>query len=312
MIYFLKDLCNTIDEVYVKSILKGVFIMKHTLKVDQVRDGLWLDSDITYTQVPGWLGNTTRDLKLSVIRHFQTNDGTRYPVIFWFAGGGWMDTDHNVHLPNLVDFARHGYIVVGVEYRDSNKVQFPGQLEDAKAAIRYIRANAKRFQADPNRFIAMGESAGGHMASMLGVTNGLNQFDKGANLDYSSDVQVAVPFYGVVDPLTAKTGSASNDFDFVYRNLLGAEPENAPELDSAANPLTYVNSTSTPFLIFHGTEDVVVPIKDSEKLYDALVENNVPTELYEIEGASHMDVKFLQPQVFKIVMDFLDKYLTQP
>ena len=95
------------------------------------------------------------------------------------------------------------------------------------------------------------------MASMLGVTNGLNQFDKGANLDYSSDVQ-AVPFYGVVDPLTAKTGSASNDFDFVYRNLLGAEPENAPELDSAANPLTYVNSTSTPFLIFHGTEDVVV------------------------------------------------------
>lgn len=158
----------------------------------------------------------------------------------------------------------------------------------------------------------MGESAGGHMASMLGVTNGLNQFDKGANLDYSSDVQVAVPFYGVVDPLTAKTGSASNDFDFVYRNLLGAEPENAPELDSAANPLTYVNSTSTPFLIFHGTEDVVVPIKDSEKLYDALVENNVPAELYEVEGANHMDVRFLQPQVFKIVMDFLDKYLTRP
>ncbi|WP_323082316.1 alpha/beta hydrolase [Limosilactobacillus reuteri] len=180
--------------------------MKHTLKVDQVRDGLWLDSDITYTQVPGWLGNTTRDLKLSVIRHFQTNDDTRYPVIFWFAGGGWMDTDPNVHLPNLVDFARHGYIVVGVEYRDSNKVQFPGQLEDAKAAIRYIRANAKRFQ----------------------------------------------------------------------------------------------------------TEDVVVPIKDSEKLYDALVENNVPAELYEVEGASHMDVRFLQPQVFKIVMDFLDKYLTRP
>lgn len=59
MIYVLKDLCNTIAEVYGKSILKGVFIMKHTLKVDQVRDGLWLDSDITYTQVPGWLGNTT-------------------------------------------------------------------------------------------------------------------------------------------------------------------------------------------------------------------------------------------------------------
>nr|WP_225208982.1 alpha/beta hydrolase [Limosilactobacillus walteri] len=246
---------------------------------------------------------------MSVIRHFQTNDDTRYPVIFWFAGGGWMDTDHNVHLPNLVDFARHGYIVVGVEYRDSNKVQFPGQLEDAKAAIRYIRANAERFQADPNRFVAMGESAGGHMASMLGVTNGLKQFDKGFNLEYSSNIQAAVPFYGVVDPLTAKEGSISNDFDFVYRNLLGAEPEDAPELDSAANPLSYVNSNTVPFLILHGTEDVVVPIKDSECLYEKLVKNEVPAELYEINGASHMDVKFMQPEVFKIVLTFLEKHL---
>lgn len=283
--------------------------MKQTIDVDQVRDGLWLDANITYTQVPGWLGNTTRDLKLSVIRHFQTDDDKRYPVIFWFAGGGWMDTDQNVHLPNLVDFARHGYIIVGVEYRDSNKVQFPGQLEDAKAAIRYIRANAKRFQADPNRFVAMGESAGGHMASMLGVTNGLKQFDKGANLDYSSDIQVAVPFYGVVDPLSAKEGSATNDFDFVYRNLLGAEPEDALQLDAAANPLTYVNSQTTPFLILHGTEDVVVLIKDSERLYDKLVENNIPADLYEINGASHMDVKFMQPQVFKIIIEFLQKHL---
>ncbi|MBB1078724.1 alpha/beta hydrolase [Limosilactobacillus sp. STM2_1] len=283
--------------------------MKHTINIDKVRDGLWLDSNITYTQVPGWLGNTTRDLKLSVIRHFQTNDDTQYPVIFWFAGGGWMDTDHNVHLPNLVDFARHGYIVVGVEYRDSNKVQFPGQLEDAKAAIRYMRANAKRFQADPNRFVAMGESAGGHMASMLGVTNGLTQFDKGDNLKYSSAVQAAIPFYGVVDPLTAKEGSVSNDFDFVYRNLLGAEPETAPDLDSAANPLTYVNANTVPFLILHGTKDVVVPIKDSERLYEKLVENNVPAELYEINGASHMDVAFMQPEVFKIVLTFLKQYL---
>lgn len=284
--------------------------MKHTIDVTQVNDGLWLDTDITYAQIPGWLGNTTRDLKLSVIRHFQTDDDTRYPVIFWFAGGGWMDTDHNVHLPNLFDFARQGYIVVGVEYRDSNKVQFPGQLEDAKAAIRYFRANADRFQADPNRFVAMGESAGGHMASMLGVTNGLKKFDQGANLDYSSDVQVAVPFYGVVDPLTAKQGSISNDFDFVYRNLLGAEPEAAPELDAAANPLTYINQKTVPFLIFHGTNDVVVPLKDSERLYEALVENGVPAELYEVQGASHMDVKFLQPEVFKIILTFLADHLS--
>ena len=125
--------------------------MKKVINVAVERDGLWLDSDIVYAQVPGWLGNATRNLRLSVIRHFATGDDTKLPAIFWFAGGGWMDTDHNIHLPNLVDFARAGYLVVGVEYRDSNKVNFPGQLEDAKAAIRYMRANAAKFQADPDQ-----------------------------------------------------------------------------------------------------------------------------------------------------------------
>lgn len=283
--------------------------MKYQIEVKPTRDGLWMDTDVTYAQVPGWLGNTTRDLKLTVIRHFQTGDDRRYPVVFWFAGGGWMDTDHNVHLPNLVDLANRGYIVVGVEYRDSNKVKFPGQLEDAKAAIRYMRANADRYQADPQRFAALGESAGGHLASMLGVTNGIKKFDKGQNLACSSDVQVAVPFYGVVDPLTAKEGSASDDFDFVYKNLLGQEPEDAPALDAAANPLSYINEQTVPFLILHGTGDVVVPLQDSEKLYRSLQEHHVPADLYEIKGASHMDAKFLQPAMLKIVADFLDKHL---
>ena len=283
--------------------------MKKTLDVQTVRDGLWMDTNITYAQVPGWLGNTTRDLKLTVIRHFQTDDDRHYPVIFWFAGGGWMDTDHNVHLPDLVDLAHAGYIVVGVEYRDSNKVQFPGQLEDAKAAVRYLRANADRFQADPNRFVAMGESAGGHLASMLGVTNGRQEFDQGDHLDVSSDVQAAVPFYGVVDPLSAKQGSATNDFDFVYRNLLGAEPEAAPDLDQAANPLTYIDRRTVPFLIFHGTDDKVVPVQDSERLYEQLIASQVPADLYILKGAEHMDVKFLQPQVLKIIEDFLTQHL---
>lgn len=283
--------------------------MKKSIDVQTVRDGLWMDTNITYAQVPGWLGNTTRDLKLTVIRHFQTDDDRRYPVIFWFAGGGWMDTDHNVHLPDLVDLAHAGYIVVGVEYRDSNKVQFPGQLEDAKAAVRYLRANADRFQADPNRFVAMGESAGGHLASMLGVTNGRRKFDRGDHFDVSSDVQVAVPFYGVVDPLSAKQGSATNDFDFVYRNLLGAEPEAAPDLDQAANPLTYIDQQTVPFLIFHGTDDKVVPVQDSERLYEQLIANQVPADLYILKGAEHMDVKFLQPQVLKIIEDFLTQHL---
>lgn len=282
--------------------------MKKTIQVDVKRDGIWLDSNVVYAQVPGWLGNGTRNLHLSVMRPF--GDGkTRYPVIFWFAGGGWMDCDHNIHLPNLVDFVRAGYVLVSVEYRDSNKVNFPGQLQDAKAAIRYVRKNADRFLVNPDQFVAMGESAGGHLASMLGVTNGCSQFDVGYNLEVTSDVQVAVPWYGVVDPLSAKTGSATNDFDFVYRNLLGAEPEDAPKLDAEANPETYVNEKTVPFLLLHGQQDVVVPIVDSEHFYQVLTSYNVPTDLYEIAEAQHMDVRFLQPELYQIILEFLDKHL---
>lgn len=283
--------------------------MKKEIEVPVSRDGLWMDSNVVYGQVPGWLGNGTRNLHLSVIYHFSSGDQRRYPVIFWFAGGGWMDTDQNIHLPNLVDFARAGYVVVGVEYRDSNKVNWPGQLEDAKAAVRYLRANADRYQADPDRFVAMGESAGGHLATMLGVTNGRSEFDKGEHLDSASDVQVAVPWYGVVDPLTAKQGSATDDFDFVYRNLLGQEPETAPDLDARANPLTYVTDQTVPFLLLHGTHDQVVPLVDSEALYQALVDHQVPADLYELTGAGHMDVQFMQPTVFKIILEFLKEHL---
>ena len=283
--------------------------MEKEINVPITRDGLWLDSDITYAQVPGWLGNSTRDMKLSIIRHFQTNDDTTYPVIFWFGGGGWMDVDHNIHLPNLVDFARAGYVIVSVSYRDSNKVNFPGQLEDAKAAIRYIRKNAKKFQINPNKVIAMGESAGGHMASMLGVTNNQSRFDVGDNLEFSSDVNIAIPWYGVVDPLSAKQGSASNDFDFVYRNLLGSEPEVAPELDAQANPLTYINDKTVPFLILHGDKDEVVPIEDGKKLYNTLIDNNIKADFYQLTGAGHMDLKYWQPEIVEIILNFLKENL---
>ncbi|HRP89803.1 MAG TPA: alpha/beta hydrolase [Edaphocola sp.] len=281
--------------------------MKKELKVEITHSGLFLDNDISYTQVPGWLGQATRDLKLSVIRHQDTSK--KLPVLFWFAGGGWMDTHHNIHLPNLIHLAHKGYVIVGVEYRDSNKINFPGQLQDAKAAIRYIKANADKFGVDVHKVIVMGESAGGHLASMLGVTNGLDQFEIGNNKEQNSNVNIAVPLYGVVSPLSAKQGSAIRDFDFVYRNLLGAEPENAPELNEAANPLSYINNNTVPFLIFHGTKDVIVPAKDSQTLYDALQAQNIPSDFYELPDAEHMDPKFLQPEIMDLVDEFVQQHI---
>lgn len=282
--------------------------MKKVVKVEQERSGLWQDTNVTYAQVPGWLGHATRDLKLTVIRHFEQQP-KKMPVIVWFAGGGWMDVDHNVHLPNLVDFARAGFIVASVEYRHSNLANWPAQLEDAKAAIRYLKAHADKYQIDKNQVIVMGESAGGHLASMTALTNNIAKYDKGAYLKENSVVAVAVPWYGVVDPLSAKKNSTSNDFDFVYRNLLGAEPEEAPQLDAQADPLSFVAQNQVPFMILHGTKDEVVPLNDSEQLYEKLSENHHTVDLIELEGAVHMDEAYLQPEISQLIVDFINEQL---
>lgn len=272
-----------------------------------------LDADVTYAQVPGWLGRTTRDLKLSVMRPLGVEGPL--PCLVWFCGGGWMDCDRNVHLPNLVDIVRAGYVVASAEYRDSNKGDFPMPLEDAKAAVRYLRANAGRWGIDASKIGVAGESAGGHQACLLGVTGDVERFDVGAHLDQTSRVQAVVDYYGVVSPLTAKRDNASHAFDFVYRNLLGAEPEDAPELVAAANPEAYIADAVSsaagcpPFLILQGAEDVVVPPADSAQLYRVLVENGVDADFVEVEGAGHMDPAFWQPPIVDRVVAFLDRTL---
>ncbi|GAA2984365.1 alpha/beta hydrolase [Lentilactobacillus parakefiri] len=284
--------------------------MKKAISVANTRPGLWQDTNVTYAQVPGWLGHSTLNLELTVLRQFEGQPHA-LPVIFWFGGGGWMTVDHNVHLPNLVDFVRAGYVVVSVQYRNSNQAVWPAQLIDAKAAIRYIKAHAEKYQIDPSRVALMGESAGGHLASMAAVTNGQKQFDVGDYLDQSSDIQLAIPWYGVVNPLSAKQNSASDDFDFVYRNLLGAKPEDHPELVAQADPHTFINDQTIPFLILHGSDDEVVPVEDSRKLYDDLISHGVDADYYVLEGGQHMDELFMQPEVVKIIVAFLNHHLKE-
>ena len=282
--------------------------MKKTIQVTPTRSGLWQDTDVTYAQVPGWLGHATLDLKLTVMRPFE-HANQALPVIFWFGGGGWMAVDHNVHLPNLVDFVRAGFVVVSVAYRNSNQAIWPAPLVDAKSAIRYMKAHAAKYQIDPNRIVVMGESAGGHLASMVAVTNGLSQFDEGQYLDYTSEVQAAVPWYGVVNLLSAKQGSRTNDFDFVYRNILGADPETHTDLVAQADPQHFATATTVPFLLLHGTDDEVVPIEDSRQFYQCLTAKGVTADLIELEHAQHMDEQFMQPEIVTLIVDFLRRQL---
>jgi acetyl esterase/lipase len=285
--------------------------LQKTMTVRVSDPGYWLDSDIAYTQVPGWFGHTTKNLKLSILRHFE-GQPKPLPAIVWICGGGWLAMDRNAHLPNLVPLAQSGFVVASVEYRNSNEAKFPSQLEDIKSAIRFLRANAGRYQIDPDHIGVMGESAGGHLASLAGATNDIAEFDVGQSLDFSSRVQAVCAWYPPIDfsmlvqvPGTGDVPAGPSP----EAQLLGQDPGANKALAAEASPLTYISETTPPFLLLHGLADSVVSPRHSELLYETLVSKGVEADLYLIEGADHAAVEFFQPQVREVITRFFDRHL---
>lgn len=283
--------------------------MKKTINVAIDRPGLWLDADVTYGQVGHWFGHTTKDLKMDVIYPHEGQDKS-WPCIVWICGGAWLQMDVHAWIPNLVDLARKGYVVASVEYRDSNYAVFPGQVEDIKKAIRYLRAHSQRYQIDPDHIGVMGESAGGHLAGMIGTTGHVQGLDVGEYLDYSSAVQAACPWY------------IPSDFQqmpvFDEDIYLGLLPESRlinsiakvnPDKAKEASPITYIDDKTPPFLLIHGTQDQVVPHNQSELMYEALEAKGLPVDLISIEGADHADKHFSQRVLIDEIAMFFDKHL---
>ncbi len=278
--------------------------MKKTLQIDIKEPGLWQVSDITYGQVPGWFGHTVNDLKMSIIRNFE-NQSKKLPCVVWICGGGWQQMDYNLHLPNLVYLAKKGYVVASVEYRCD--VTFPSHLEQVKQAIRYLRANAEKYQIDIDNFGVMGESAGGTMSALIGTTGETREFDKGDYLEFSSAVQAACTWYMISDfNMLAKR--AGSDVD-VIKHMLGFNPLDDEKETTKANPGTYICDKTPPFLLLHGTADVVVPCEQTEMMYSELIEKGVEADFYALEGVNHAKAEFFQKEINEIITKFFDKNL---
>lgn len=186
-----------------------------------------------------------------------------------------------------------------------------------KAAVRWIRANAKQYRFDPERVGVFGGSAGGHLAALLGTSGGQPELEDLTlgNPQYSSRVQAVVDFYGPTDlskmqeqqlgcyPLNA------NDPLLPPSLLLGCSVQSCPEKAATANPITYISRDDPPFLIMHGTLDCLVPWQQSQMLHDALKAGGVPSQLYILEGAEHGGDDFDQQKYKQIVSDFFDANL---
>jgi acetyl esterase/lipase len=253
------------------------------------------------------------------------------PLVVYLSGGGFRTAGKEV-APNLRAYvADQGYVVASIQYRTvPDGATYVDGVADAKSAIRYLRANAAHYGIDPALVAVWGESAGGYLASMVGTTNGLKQFDVGANLDQSSDVQAVVDKFGPSDLLKIAAdfdpaaqlvyeGADNTIAQYVNGSQSGKSFQDDPAAVAKANPITYVDASDPPFAEFHGSADNIVSPSQTLLLHNALRAAGVDSTRYVIEGAGHGDLVFAgdpasalrwsTSQVMGYLVDFLNAKL---
>jgi acetyl esterase/lipase len=234
------------------------------------------------------------------------------PLIIWVHGGGWKAGSKENCLPVRLGFTGRGYAVASINYRLTGTAPFPAQIEDCKAAVRWLRAHAGQYGLNPDRFGVWGSSAGGHLVALLGTSGDVSAFDAGENLGVSSRVQAVCDFYGPSDFTTMGTDPGFERHalaDSPESALLGGTPVQKPEAAKAASPVTYATPDDPPFLILHGDSDQTVPLNQSRRMDAALRTAGVKTELIILPGAGHGGPAFSTPEETAKVASFFDRHL---
>ena len=233
----------------------------------------------------------------------------RVPLIIFVHGGGFSRGDKGDQNP--AQFLSDGFAFASINYRLSDDALFPAQIEDCKAAVRWLRSNAARYNLDPERFGAWGTSAGGHLVAMLGTTVDTTIFDVGENLEVSSRVQAVADWFGPTDFLQMDAhkvpdGMGHNGAGSPESRLIGGALQRNKEKATAANPITYITPNAPPFLIAHGDADRLVPHHQSVLLEAALKKAGVPVQFYTVKGGGH---GFRNSTADKLRKEFFAKHL---
>ena len=243
----------------------------------KVPDGVVFESGIEYSKPGG------ESLALDIARP-KTGDGP-FPAILCIHGGGFRAGTREGYDALCLKLAEHGYVAATVTYRLAPKHPFPAAVNDVKAAVRWLRANAATYKIDPDRIGVTGGSAGGHLAQFLGVTANVPEFEGVDSPKESSKVACVVNVYGPSD-FTLSYGK-SVDAAVVLPLFLGGNLEQARGKHIMASPLYWVTPLAAPTLCIHGTEDKYVHIEQAELLVDQLTKAGVEAKLLKLEGAGH-------------------------
>jgi acetyl esterase/lipase len=231
---------------------------------------------------------------------------TSTPLVIWVHGGGWDEGSKDGYNP-VAGLVAKGYAVASMNYRYSKHAVFPAQIHDVKAAVRYLRANAKKYNLDPDHFGAIGASAGGHLVALLATSGGVKELEgDGGYPDTSSAVQAVCDIHGPID--LVKYSSFLPGPTNVVTRLLGGDTGEKKELAVKANPITHLDKADPPVLILHGDRDTAVPVAQSELFRDALKAAGVEHELIVVAGAGH-DRRVLNEETTKKLTAFFETHL---
>ncbi|MES2107163.1 MAG: alpha/beta hydrolase [Bacteroidota bacterium] len=238
---------------------------------------------------------------------------TSYPLIVWVHGGAWMLNDKYADMgymtQTLKAFADSGYAVASIDYRWSTTAPFPAQIQDCNQAIQFLYDNASKYNLDKDRIALIGFSAGGHLASLLALSN--NNHIKSFYADGKKTklkIRLCLDFYGPSD-FNMLTGNETADPKSPVSILLGATVTARPDLAKTASPATYIDKSDPPFLIVQGEKDESVNPEQSKSLSARLTQAGIKNELIIVPGAPHYGVMFDAENIRKSIFTFLDEYM---
>jgi len=274
----------------------------------QLPEGVIAENNIIYTT----LSETPygkRELHLDL---FRPKKSGKYPALLLIHGGGWRSGNKTMQVPMAQQISTKGYVTASVEYRLSPEALYPAAIYDIKAAIRFLRANAVKYNIDPNRMALSGSSSGGELAAFIGMTSDLKKFDENeGDNSVSSEVQAIIDMDGILD--FTDPNESAKDNDPAKRSAgaywFGATFKEAPEKWEEASPIKYAGKNTPPILFlnsalprFHAGRDSVITILNTYNIY---------TEVKTIPNTPHPFWLFhpwFEPTVGSMVT-FLDKIL---
>jgi acetyl esterase/lipase len=264
--------------------------------------GVELYSGIQYSTSA--LGLMRNELYLDLMRPTSADPA---PVIVFITGSGWRAVERERLLPQLVRLSEAGFAVATIDYRGIGEASFPGPQTDVKAAVRFLRAHAELYNLDPDKIGVFGPSAGGHLALMAGLTGNDEAFVDERWPGVSSHVAAVATFYPAV--YFGESGEPGYDLASLHLGFSPHDPANA-EATTNASPESHISADTPPVLLIHGTEDPVVPIASSQRLYDALTAQQVDATFLTIQGIGHdFEQMTSVPEVNDALIDFFERTL---